>query len=75
MLAATTGVVAATVTTMGLISLPAMLQAGYDKAWPGVIVASGTLGQIIPPSLVLVVLGNQLGISVGDLFFGALSVC
>jgi len=73
MLAATTGVVAATVTTMGLISLPAMLRAGYDKSLAtGVIVASGTLGQIIPPSLVLVVLGDQLGISVGDLFFGAL---
>ena len=64
MLAATTGVVAATVTTMGLISLPAMLRAGYDKSLAtGVIVASGTLGQIIPPSIVLVVLGDQLGIS------------
>ena len=73
MLAATTGVVAATVTTMGLISLPAMLRAGYDKSLAtGVIVASGTLGQIIPPSIVLVVLGDQLGISVGDLFIGAL---
>ena len=73
LLAATTGVVAATVTTMGLISLPAMLRAGYDKSLAtGVIVASGTLGQIIPPSIVLVVLGDQLGISVGDLFIGAL---
>ena len=73
LLAATTGVVAATVTTMGLISLPAMLRAGYDKTLAtGVIVASGTLGQIIPPSIVLVVLGDQLGISVGDLFIGAL---
>ena len=73
LLAATTGVVAATVTTMGLISLPAMLRAGYDKSLStGVIVASGTLGQIIPPSIVLVVLGDQLGISVGDLFIGAL---
>ena len=73
LLAATTGVVAATVTTMGLISLPAMLRAGYDKSRAtGVIVASGTLGQIIPPSIVLVVLGDQLGISVGDLFIGAL---
>ena len=73
LLAATTGVVAATVTTMGLISLPAMLRAGYDRSLAtGVIVASGTLGQIIPPSIVLVVLGDQLGISVGDLFIGAL---
>lgn len=73
LLAATTGVVAATVTTMGMISLPAMLKAGYDKTLAtGVIVASGTLGQIIPPSIVLVVLGDQLGISVGDLFIGAL---
>ena len=73
LLAATTGVVAATVTTMGLISLPAMLRAGYDKSLAtGVIVASGTLGQIIPPSIVLVVLGDQLGISVGALFIGAL---
>lgn len=73
LLAATTGVVAATVTTMGLISLPAMVRAGYDKALAsGVIAASGTLGQIIPPSIVLVVLGDQLGVSVGDLFMGAL---
>ncbi len=73
LLAATTGVVAATVTTMGLISLPAMLRAGYDRSLAsGVIAASGTLGQIIPPSIVLVVLGDQLGVSVGDLFMGAL---
>ncbi len=73
LLAATTGVVAATVTTMGLISLPAMLKAGYNKSLAtGVIAASGTLGQIIPPSIVLVVLGDQLGISVGDLFLGSL---
>ncbi len=72
LLAATTGVVAATVTTMGLISLPVMLRAGYDKSLAtGVIAASGTLGQIIPPSLVLVVLGDQLGVSVGDLFMGS----
>ena len=72
-LAATTGVVAATVTTMGLISLPAMLRAGYDRSLAaGVIAASGTLGQIIPPSIVLVVLGDQLGVPVGDLFLGAL---
>ncbi len=73
LLAATTGVVAATVTTMGLISLPAMLKAGYDRSLAtGVIAASGTLGQIIPPSIVLVVLGDQLGVSVGDLFLGSL---
>ncbi len=73
LLAATTGVVAATVTTMGLISLPAMLKAGYNRSLAtGVIAASGTLGQIIPPSIVLVVLGDQLGISVGDLFLGSL---
>ncbi len=73
LLAATTGVVAATVTTMGLISLPAMLKAGYNPSLAtGVIAASGTLGQIIPPSIVLVVLGDQLGISVGDLFLGSL---
>ncbi len=73
LLAATTGVVAATVTTMGLISLPAMLRAGYNRSLAtGVIAASGTLGQIIPPSIVLVVLGDQLGISVGDLFLGSL---
>ncbi|UPM50048.1 MULTISPECIES: TRAP transporter large permease [unclassified Synechococcus] len=73
LLAATTGVVAATVTTMGLISLPVMLRAGYDRSLAtGVIAASGTLGQIIPPSIVLVVLGDQLGVSVGDLFLGSL---
>ncbi len=73
LLAATTGVVAATVTTMGLISLPAMLRAGYNRSLAtGVIAASGTLGQIIPPSIVLVVLGDQLGVSVGDLFLGSL---
>lgn len=73
LLAATTGVVAATVTTMGLISLPAMLKAGYNRSLAtGVIAASGTLGQIIPPSIVLVVLGDQLGVSIGDLFLGSL---
>jgi tripartite ATP-independent transporter DctM subunit len=71
-LAATTGVIAATVTTMGLISLPAMLRAGYDRSLAaGVIAASGTLGQIIPPSIVLVVLGDQLGVPVGELFLGS----
>ncbi len=72
LLAATTGVVAATVVTMGLISLPTMLRYGYSKDLAsGVIAASGTLGQIIPPSIVLVVLADQLGISVGDLFLGS----
>ncbi|MGC9503516.1 TRAP transporter large permease [Baaleninema sp.] len=73
LLAATTGVVAATVVAMGLISLPIMLRYGYNKELAtGVIAASGTLGQIIPPSVVLVVLGDQLGISVGDLFVGSM---
>lgn len=72
LLAATTGVVAATVIAMGLISLPTMLRYGYDRQLAtGVIAASGTLGQIIPPSVVLVVLGDQLGVPVGDLFLGA----
>jgi tripartite ATP-independent transporter DctM subunit len=73
LLAATTGVVAASVVAMGLISLPIMLRYGYNKQLAtGVIVASGTLGQIIPPSVVLVVLADQLGISVGDLFIGSI---
>ncbi len=73
LLAATTGVVAATVVAMGLISLPIMLRYGYNKQLAtGVIAASGTLGQIIPPSVVLVVLADQLGIPVGDLFMGSL---
>jgi TRAP-type mannitol/chloroaromatic compound transport system permease large subunit len=73
LLAASTGVVAATVVAMGLISLPIMLRYGYNKELAaGVIVASGTLGQIIPPSVVLVVLGDQLGVPVGDLFIGSL---
>ncbi len=72
LLAATTGVVAATVVAMGMISLPIMLRYGYNKELAtGVIAASGTLGQIIPPSVVLVVLGDQLGVSVGDLFVGS----
>ncbi len=72
LLAATTGVVAATVVAMGLISLPIMLRYGYDKRLAtGVIAASGTLGQIIPPSVVLVVLADQLGIPVGDLFIAS----
>jgi tripartite ATP-independent transporter DctM subunit len=73
LLAAATGVVGATVVAMGLISLPVMLRYGYSKELAaGVICASGTLGQIIPPSVVLVVLGDQLGVSVGDLYLGAL---
>ncbi|MBD1916972.1 MULTISPECIES: TRAP transporter large permease subunit [Cyanophyceae] len=73
LLAAATGVVAATVILMGLISLPIMLRHGYDKELAaGTIIASGTLAQLIPPSLVLVVLSDQLGVSVGDLFLGAL---
>lgn len=72
LLAAATGVVGATVVSMGLISLPIMLRYGYSKELAaGVICASGTLGQIIPPSVVLVVLGDQLGVSVGDLYLGA----
>lgn len=72
MLAATTGVVAASVISMGLISLPIMLRYGYDRRIAtGVIVSSGTLAQIIPPSLVLIVLADQLGKSVGDLYMGA----
>jgi len=73
MLAAATGVVGASVVAMGLISLPVMLRYGYSKELStGIIAASGTLGQIIPPSVVLIVLADQMGISVGDLFVGAL---
>ncbi|EAU42601.1 hypothetical protein FP2506_07166 [Fulvimarina pelagi HTCC2506] len=73
LLAATTGVVAASVIAMGLISLPIMLRYGYDRQLAsGVIVASGTLAQIVPPSLVLIVLADQLGRSVGDMYSGAL---
>ena len=72
LLAATTGVVAASVISMGLISLPIMLRYGYDRRLAsGVIAASGTLAQIIPPSLVLIVIADQLGRSVGDLYAGA----
>ncbi|WP_181418340.1 TRAP transporter large permease [Phyllobacterium leguminum] len=72
-LAATTGVVAASVISMGLISLPIMLRYGYDRrVAAGTIAASGTLAQIIPPSLVLIVLADQLGRSVGDMYKGAL---
>ena len=73
MLAASTGIVGATVVTMGLISLPTMIKRGYNtKLATGVIASSGTLGQIIPPSVVLVLLGSVLNISVGDLFTSAL---
>ncbi len=73
LLAATTGVVAASVIAMGLISLPIMLRHGYDKRLAsGVIAASGTLAQIIPPSLVLILLADQLGVGVGDMYRGAL---
>ncbi|MFO0010591.1 MAG: TRAP transporter large permease subunit [Betaproteobacteria bacterium] len=73
LLAATTGVVAASVIAMGLISLPVMLRYGYNKQIAsGVICASGTLAQIIPPSLVLIVLADVLGVSVGDMYEGAL---
>jgi TRAP-type mannitol/chloroaromatic compound transport system permease large subunit len=72
MLAATTGVVAASVISMGLISLPIMLRYGYDRRLAsGVIAASGTLAQIIPPSLVLIIIADQLGKSVGDMYKGA----
>src|SRR3982751_4297397 len=72
LLAATTGVVAASVISMGLISLPIMLRYGYDRRFAsGVIAASGTLAQIIPPSLVLIIMADQLGKSVGDMYQGA----
>ncbi|MXX96486.1 MAG: TRAP transporter large permease subunit [Rhodothermaceae bacterium] len=73
LLAAATGIVGASVVAMGMIALPVMLNNGYSKELSvGVITATGTLGQIIPPSVVLVVLADQLGVSVGDLFIGAL---
>ncbi len=73
MLAAATGVVAATVIVMGLLSLPVMLKYGYDhKVATGIIVASGTMAQLLPPSIVLVVLASVVGVGVGDLFAGAL---
>jgi TRAP-type mannitol/chloroaromatic compound transport system permease large subunit len=73
LMAATTGVVAAAIISMGLISLPIMLRYGYDhRISAGVIMASGTLAQIIPPSLVLIILADVLGVSVGDMYQGAL---
>lgn len=73
LLAAATGVVAATVIVMGLLSLPIMVRYNYNhQLATGIITASGTMAQLLPPSLVLVVLSDQVGISVGDLFLGAL---
>ena len=73
LMAATTGVVAASVISMGLISLPVMLRHGYQRAFAsGVISASGSLTQVVPPSLVLIVMADQLGVSVGDMYAGAL---
>jgi len=73
LLAASTGVVGASVVTMGVLALPVMLKYNYDRSLAtGVVASSGTLGQIIPPSIVLVILGDQIGVSVGTLFLGAL---
>ena len=73
LLAAATGVVAATVIVMGILSLPIMVRYGYDhKLATGIIIASGTMAQLLPPSLVLVILSDQVGVSVGKLFVGAL---
>ena len=72
LLGASTGIVGATVVTMGLLSLPTMLKRGYHpELSTGTIAASGTLGQIIPPSIVLVLLGSILNVSIGDMFMGA----
>ena len=72
MLGASTGIVGATVVTMGLLSLPTMLKRGYRaEVAAGTISASGTLGQILPPSIVLVLLGSILNVSIGDMFLGA----
>jgi len=72
LLAASTGVVGASVVTMGVLALPVMLKYNYSKRLAtGVIASSGTLGQIIPPSIVLVILGDQIGVSVGQLFLAA----
>ena len=71
-LAASTGIVSASVVMMSVIALPLMLQAGYNKGLAsGTIAASGTLGQIIPPSIILIILGDVMSVSVGDLFMGA----
>src|SRR5690606_23862771 len=72
-LGATTGTVAASVIAMGLIALPVMMRYGYHmRMATGVIAASGTLAQIVPPALVLIVLADQLGVSVGDMYAGAI---
>ncbi len=72
LLGASTGIVGATVVTMGLIAVPTMLKRGYDKELAcGTVAASGTLGQIIPPSIVLILIGDIVGVPVGDLFLGA----
>lgn len=71
-LAASTGIVSASVVMMSVIALPLMIKAGYDKSLAsGTIAASGTLGQIIPPSIILIILGDVMSVSVGDLFMGA----
>ena len=73
LLGASTGIVGATVVTMGLLAVPTMLRRGYQKEFAtGTVAASGTLGQIIPPSIVLVLIGDIVGVSVGDLFMGAI---
>ena len=72
MLAASTGIVSASVVMMSVIALPLMLNAGYDKGLAsGTVAASGTLGQIIPPSIILIILGDVMSVSVGELFMGA----
>lgn len=72
LMAASTGIVGASVVLLGTMSLPVMLQQGYSKKFAGgIVAASGTLGILIPPSIMLVILGDQLGLSVGDLFMGA----
>jgi tripartite ATP-independent transporter DctM subunit len=72
LLGASTGIVGATVVTMGLLAVPTMMRRGYSKELAcGTVAASGTLGQIIPPSIVLVLIGDIVGVSVGDLFMGA----
>ena len=72
-LAASTGIVAASVMLLGLLSLPLMWEQGYKRSFAlGTVAASGTLGILIPPSIMLVIMGDQLGLSVGDLFMGAM---
>jgi tripartite ATP-independent transporter DctM subunit len=72
MLAASTGIVSASVVMMSVIAMPLMINAGYSKSLAsGTVAASGTLGQIIPPSIILIILGDVMSVSVGDLFLGA----